>query len=222
MSKTIGILGGIGPESSAVFYEKFISSFKEKFHPVNNIEFPRIIINSIPAPELTSGENEQKLGVYIEGIKFLEKESDFIVVVCNTAFIYLNYFNTKINKPILDISSNVKNRLGENRILFLASPNSIEEKLFDLSGDKIIQLQSTEKQKMGEIINQYNAGNISQEQKVWLVSLIDKYYNQAEYILVACTELSLILNDWKDIKKIDTFDLLIKETLNKYASISKN
>ena len=220
MSKTIGILGGIGPESSAIFYERLITAFKDKFKPIGNTDFPRIIINSIPAVELTSGENQQKLNEYIDGLKFLEKESDFIVIVCNTAFNYLDRFSKEINKPILNITKIVQGLVGNNKILLLASPNSIDERVFGLSN--IIELKSKQRQKIGEIINQYNSGNISNQEKFWLLSLIREYQTQVGVILIACTELSLMLGRWEDSKKIDTFDLLIQETLGKYGTISEN
>ena len=225
MTKTIGILGGIGPESSAVFYKQLIDEFKNRFHPIKNTEFPRIIINSIPAPELTSGDNSNKLQAYIEGLKFIEKESDFIVIICNTAYLYLETFREVINKPIIDINNLINQKLhnlSTKKTLLLASPNSIDLNLFKFKGIDNTELDIQEKKQLGEIINKYNSNEISKKESEWLFSLINKYYKNCDYVLIGCTELSLLLKEWKDIKKIDTFNLFIEETLNKYVSISKN
>jgi aspartate racemase len=220
MSKTIGILGGIGPESSAVFYQRLIAAFKEKFNPKDNTYFPRIIINSIPAPELTLGASSNTLESYVEGLKFLELNSDFIAIICNTAYLYHDYFKTQIKKPILDIREKVKTAVNNKNILFLGSPNSITNNVFSLEENQCLKLSETEEQMIGEIIDQYNTKKITTDHNQQLTNLIDKYYRQVDFILIGCTELSLILNSWKDIKKIDTFDILIEETLKIYASLS--
>src|SRR3989344_7277663 len=113
MSKTIGVLGGIGPGSSAFFYEQLVSKFKEKYKPKQNIDYPRIIINSIPAPELTSGENQSKWQFYVDGLSFLETESDFIVIVCNTAHAFYDDFAKIISKPLLDLRALVHKTLKQ-------------------------------------------------------------------------------------------------------------
>lgn len=218
MSKTIGVLGGIGPESSAVFYAKLIAAFKNRFKPRDNTEFPRILINSIPAPELVSGENKEKLATYVQGLEFLAKESDFIVIVCNTALAYLDHFSSCITTPILDIRKEVKRSIGSDTVLFLASPNSIDENIFNLEKNSVIQSDET-KRRLGEIIHAYNSGHISDADRKELLGFIERHIGDVEHVLVACTELSLILKDWDNKKKIDTLDLLIEETLNQYATL---
>lgn len=218
MSKTIGVLGGIGPESSAVFYGELVAAFKDRFKPADNTEFPRIIINSIPAPELVLGDNEKKLGAYVDGLKFLAEESDFIVIICNTALAYFDYFSSCVTVPLLDIRKEVNRRLGSGRVLFLASPNSIDEDIFGLGKDTMIQSDEM-KRYLGKIIHAYNSGHISSTDENNLMGLIDQNIDCVEHVLVACTELSLILKGWDNDKKLDTFDLLIEETLNHYATL---
>jgi hypothetical protein len=48
----IGVLGGIGPEATGEFYNKLIAKFQERGLIKTNRDFPQIVINSIPAPEL--------------------------------------------------------------------------------------------------------------------------------------------------------------------------
>ncbi len=50
--KKIGILGGIGPEATGHFYLKLIKRLQETGRIKRNTDYPQIIINSIPAPEL--------------------------------------------------------------------------------------------------------------------------------------------------------------------------
>ena len=91
MAYKFGILGGIGPETSAIFYHGIISDLQKTGIINDNRDYPQIIINSIPAPELT-GLNPPSCYIkpYIEGIKeLLLHKPKFIVMACNTIHLYL-------------------------------------------------------------------------------------------------------------------------------------
>jgi len=219
--KTIGVLGGIGPESSALFYERLISKYKKLCKPRKNTDYPHIVINSIPAPELTSGENVSKIESYINGLKFLERDCDFIVIVCNTAYSLLKDFKKVISKPILDLHGLILKTLvarNAKKVLVLASPNSLSSDLF--LGIDIIPLDSTTKNRVGEIINRINLGMDTDEDLIFIRGLIDRFKTQTDVILVACTELSTLLKDFTHVKKVDTLDLMVDATLDYYVAIS--
>src|SRR3989338_7494975 len=98
---TIGILGGIGPEATGNFYLKLISEIQKQKLVKSNKDYPRIIINSIPAPELTSKVNKAQLTDYVYGLKSLEKYgADFIVMVCNTIHLYRDSLQREVNISI--------------------------------------------------------------------------------------------------------------------------
>jgi aspartate/glutamate racemase len=46
MKKIIGILRGIGPESTGDFYLRFINLFQKKEKPDSNLDYPQIIIDN--------------------------------------------------------------------------------------------------------------------------------------------------------------------------------
>ena len=63
--RVIGVLGGIGPESTAEFYRRLINRIQKSGYVQSNLNYPHILINSIPAPELFL-ENPD-LSMYQEG-----------------------------------------------------------------------------------------------------------------------------------------------------------
>ena len=66
--KIIGFLGGIGPEATGEFYLSLIKKFQEENLIRSNEDYPQIIINSIPAPELIYENGPEKsLESYIKG-----------------------------------------------------------------------------------------------------------------------------------------------------------
>ena len=82
LAKTIkiGVLGGIGPEATATFYFELIQRLQAEGLVKDNTDFPQILINSIPAPELVFNKTTEKdLRPYEEGLKELDSFGvDFI------------------------------------------------------------------------------------------------------------------------------------------------
>jgi aspartate racemase len=223
MKKTIGVLGGIGPESSALFYTRLISKFKERHEPRENTDYPHIIIDSIPAPELTMGENAPKIESYINGLKLLEKNSDFIIIVCNTAYSFFEDFKRAISKPILDLRDLVLKNLKDgkaSKILVLASPNSVDSGLFSFAGIEVANLDNATKNLIGEIISRINLGTNTAQDLAFIEDLIHRLEPEVDVILIACTELSTLLKDFTHPKKVDTLELMVDATLDYYESLS--
>ena len=109
----IGVLGGIGPEATALFYKKLILQIQKELEIQSNTDFPQIIINSIPAPELVGNKiKEKELGPYVKGLKELDSMGpDFIIMVCNTIHLYLDYLQGHVKTPILNLREEIRKEL---------------------------------------------------------------------------------------------------------------
>lgn len=75
MRKTIGLLGGMGPEASGYMYKKLIEMSVSDFGAKNNDQFPEIILCSVPVPDFISDyKNKQKaLNMLKESVLDLNK-----------------------------------------------------------------------------------------------------------------------------------------------------
>src|SRR3989338_9160267 len=123
---TIGILGGIGPEATGLFYLALIRRLQEQGLIRRNQDFPRIVINSIPAPELVQDSPSQDdLRPYLDGLKALDRLGvDFIVMVCNTIHLYHDRLQQAITAPLMDLRAAVKQAMLRRRVpvLLLGTP----------------------------------------------------------------------------------------------------
>ena len=54
--KKIGIIGGVGPQSTDFIYEKIIQFSQTKYGAKNNEDYPRLVIESIPVPDFISNK----------------------------------------------------------------------------------------------------------------------------------------------------------------------
>src|SRR3989344_1847215 len=114
----IGVLGGIGPEATAEFYSKLIQKLQEKNLIKTNKDYPQIIINSIPAPELIYERiSKEDLKPYIRGLKELDKfNPDFIIMVCNTIHLYYDLLQKEIKTKIIDLRKELELYVKKKKI----------------------------------------------------------------------------------------------------------
>ena len=102
--KTIGILGGMGPEATLNCFSRIISSTPAK----NDQEHLRVIIDSNPkVPDRTAAiiaEGESPVPVLVAGCRALQQAgADFIIIPCVSAHFFLDEIQQQIELPILSI-----------------------------------------------------------------------------------------------------------------------
>ncbi|MCD4760053.1 aspartate/glutamate racemase family protein [archaeon] len=216
MKPKIGILGGIGPESSALFYKQLIQLVQSK-NIKSNTEYPHIILESIPAPELLLKNPD--LSMYKETLRNLEKAgADFIVIICNTAYVFIDQFENLVNISILDLNKETKMILDKNNVkkITIFGSKKTTDKLFHFDNIKIESISENDAAIIDQIILQYNSGKNKKESEQQLINLIKKY--PQKNVLIACTELSTILKN-TGLKYLDTFDILLNATFQKWKTL---
>ncbi len=118
--KTVGIIGGLGPETTAEFYLDIIFSCQKK----NKTQRPPIIISSVPL----KFKIEQDLIMKNKGAKryipFLTKEAkrleksgaDFLVMPCNSLHVFINEIRQAVKIPVLSIIEETIKFLKKNKL----------------------------------------------------------------------------------------------------------
>tara|TARA_Y100000034_G_C6875837_1_gene400517 strand:- start:120 stop:779 length:660 start_codon:yes stop_codon:yes gene_type:complete len=212
----IGVLGGIGPESTIEFYSKLIKTLQKQKLIKNNQDFPHIFINSIPAPELINEKfSEKELKPYIKGLKELDKfNPDIIVIICNTLYTLYDRLQKEIKTPILNLRKEVEKQLKKENIvhtLIIATPTTINQGLFKFKGIDYIKPNKEEQKQLTNAIFNFNKGINKDLQKNKVLKICKKY--KAEKIILGCTEFGVMLNE-ENIKKINTIDTLVNSTIN--------
>jgi len=207
--KIIGIIGGQGPTSTADFYLRIIKYYQDNFRTRHVGDFPPMIIFSVPTPDLVEAiEDEEKTFMLIaEAIKKLEKDgSDFIVITCNALQYLLKRFQALVKIPIIGIASTVAEHIkdkGYKAVGILAVDTTIRKKVYDPfleeKGIKLIRPDQTDQDIIEEVILDEYSGKTNAENTEKIKKVAKKLYkNGAEAVMLACTELPLILKQ-KDI-----------------------
>jgi aspartate racemase len=102
--KTIGILGGMGPEATLDCFGKIIKNTPAQ----RDQDHLRVVIDSNPAvPDRTAaivGDGQSPVPVIVEGCQALEKAgADFIIIPCVSAHFFIDEIQQQANLPFLSI-----------------------------------------------------------------------------------------------------------------------
>ena len=111
--KTIGILGGMGPEATLDCFAKIIKNTPAK----KDQDHLRVVIDSNPKvpdrPAAISGRGESPVPAMVQGCRCLQLAgADFIIIPCVTAHFFLEEVRQQVALPILSILDVVGETIG--------------------------------------------------------------------------------------------------------------
>jgi len=223
--KTVGIIGGLGPETTSKFYLETVFECFEK----DKKNRPPMLIWNVPLPYdieerfITKAENEEEyIPLLTDAAKRLEAGgADFIVIPCNSVHIFINEVRESVNIPVLSIIEETTKFLEEkniNEVGILATSATLRKRLYEdkLNAKKIaVHTPNEEDQnKMGEIINNLIHSRHNDQDKLELVKIIKTFADQnIKTILLACTDLQLITPEVEESKVYDTMKILVDSTV---------
>lgn len=211
--KIIGILGGMGPESTAIFYKSVIKQCQKQYGAKYDEDYPEIFIYNFPIPNIVEGlkEPSKVLPVLVKGAKKLETIGiDFMVMPCNTATYFLEDIQKEISVSFLSIVGEVAKKVkteGYKKLGLLATDTTVNNKIYNKDFDKYaIELIIPEEQdKVTEVILNILAGKKSEKDKETLKQIIKNLKNKgAEAVVLGCTDISILIQQ-EDVG-IELFD----------------
>ena len=223
MKKIIGILGGMGPESTTLFYQKIIQQCQKQYGAQLDEDYPEIFIYNLPIPNIVEGLKEPSivLPILVKGVKKLESTGiDFMVMPCNTATYFLEDLQKEISVPLLSIVEEVAKKVKTERykkVGLLATETTVNNKIYNKDFDKYaIELIIPEEQdKVTEVILNVLAGKKSEKDKETLKQIIENLKNKgAEAIVLGCTDIPVLIQQEDiGIKLFDSVEIYAEATV---------
>ena len=209
MRKTVGILGGMGPEATVYFFNLIVkgtAAGRDQDH------IPIIIYNLPQVPERTAailGKGPSPVSLLKEGVRRLVRAgADFIVIPCITAHAFLADIRKDARIPILSlldeaVSFSRKQIPGLKRAGLLASSGTLRsglfQKAFATAGVEIITSTDKEQAKVMEAIfgkAGIKAGFSRGHPRRLIVNAARRLVRRgAQAIIAGCTEIPLVLRD---------------------------
>lgn len=222
--KTIGIIGGMGPQASAKLVQVLIDMAARDFGVKNDDEFPEIILNSVQVPNFISDRKNVKIvqNRLIKTIKSMEvfKPSCF-AIACNTAHILVKNLQTETSVPFISIIDAVTKAVSSakiTRIGLLGTPVTISSGLYKnaLAKQRIKVITPSKKERIivENVIRNVLAGRASSVDSQRLMFVAESLRKKgAQGIILGCTELPLIFPKDFVIPVFDSIEILARALL---------
>ncbi|MHB8125016.1 MAG: cysteate racemase [Desulfitobacteriaceae bacterium] len=205
MSKTIGILGGMGPMATVDLFKKIVTYTPAT---IDNDHIPIIIYNNPQIPSRVDAilvGKENPLTELMRTARRLENAgADFIIIPCHTAHVWLNEIQTAIRIPIYSMIENtvscieVHYRHLRDRILLLGTKAILQKRLyqnaFEQRGLKLQVPESSEQDIVTSAILEVKGSRIENNSYIEpLNRMLNRYYSSGvTAVLGACTEIPLL------------------------------
>jgi aspartate racemase len=216
--KTLGIIGGLGPETTARFYMEVVFACSKI-----SGRRPQILISNVAVPLsvekelITEAKNEKNiLPFLLNATKQLEKGgASFIVIPCNTVHIFIEEIRKSVNIPVLSIIEETSNFLRREKVKevgVFATTATIKNKLFDeklnMCGIEMVTPKDINQARMGAIINRLVSNQQTKNDKDEFLKIIED--TNVKNAILACTDLQILDPKIDEVKIFDTMDILAK------------
>ena len=198
--KKIGILGGLGPESTISYYEYITRKYYEKY---GNYRYPEIIIYSVSFEEFIDQEYEMADKVKNAIMSLQKAGADFVVAACNSVHIVYDSIANELPIPWISIIDAAAEEIQKNHLkkvgllgtIFTMSKDFYKNGLLK-QGIEAITPDADDQKRINEIIYQeLVVKKIESSSRREIQEIIKKLGRKgAEGIVLACTELPFLIS----------------------------
>jgi aspartate racemase len=225
--RTLGLIGGVGPESTVDYYRQLVSGFREKAGGT----YPPVIINSVDLKRLLDWMAENRLDLVADylaqEIQKLERAgADFAALASNTPHIVFEELQRRTELPLLSIVDATARRvqqLGMTRVGLFGTRYTMQARFypdtFARQGLTLVLPDTNEQafiheKYLGELLNDQFlpetraamleiAGRLQKEQSI-------------EGLILGGTELPLLLRDeqYSGLRTLDTTRIHVAELID--------
>jgi len=232
--KTIGIIGGLGPEATVDYYKEIIKGF----NAINNngsMVYPEIVIYSV---------NMDKFIGFLEAKKFTEATNyisncinnlgkagvDFAAISANTPHLLFNEIQKKSSVPLISIVEACAQRANKSGLkkcgligTKFTMKSSFFADVFAKQGIEIVVPNDAEMELIHKrLFTELELGIFKEETKIELLEIVQSMISKAQIdsLILGCTKFPIMFTDenYLGIPFLNTtkihVDAIIKECLN--------
>ena len=204
--KILGLIGGIGPESTVEYYRLLIEGYREK----KGGEYPAVIINSVDLKRLLAWMAESKLDqvadyLTLEIDRLHRAGADFAALASNTPHIVFDQLRERSPLPLVSIVESACERvqaLGFKTVALLGTRYTMQAsfypQVFARANINVVTPNNDEQtyvhaKYLGELLN----NQFLPEKKSAVLQIVDRLHRQegVEAVVLGGTELPLLLTD---------------------------
>ena len=204
--KTIGLLGGMSWESTALYYKSINEGVKAELGGLHSAKISLYSVNFEQIEKLQhQGKWDETATILAQAAKAVEAGgADFLLICTNTMHKVAPEIEAEINIPILHIADATANRLlsdGVKKVGLLGTRFTMEQdfyknRLTEKFGIEVVVPNDEDRTVVHDVIyNELCLGDIRGSSKDQYLEIVKRLHEQgAEAVIMGCTEITLLIN----------------------------
>lgn len=229
--KTIGILGGMSPESTVAYYEYLTRTYTERY---GDYGYPPIVIYSVSFQPYVDWPAAGRWDLVAEGLgaaaeKLEAAGADFILIATNTMHRVLDEVQARVTVPLLSLLEVVGEAVEERgwqRVGLLGTRFTMESDLYTRPlGERGIEVLVPDPEARSEvdrvIYEELVAGEINPASRARFKEIVVSLEQAgAEGVILGCTEIPLLLRPQESALPLVDTTRVHAEAALEYALVS--
>ncbi len=229
--KTVGIIGGLGPETTSEFYLELIFQSQR----LDRTNRPPILIYSVPIT-YKAEENEILKGLLnqseykkllVNAAKRLEQGgADFLVMSCNSLDFLIDEIRSSVKIPVLSVIEEAIKFLekkGVSRVGLISTLITRKYGLYEgplaAHGITTVVPSNSQQTKINKVVLNLTLNRYSDKDKRKIIAIVNDFEKKGvEHVILACTDLQLLIPQHPRLKIYDTMKIFADATVQEILS----
>jgi aspartate racemase len=230
--KTVGLIGGVGPESTIEYYRFIIDEYRAR---KNDDTYPSIIINSVDVNKYVALATANRFDKFADELvveidRLARAGADFAALAANTPHIVFPELQRRSTVPLVSIveaTCDKARQLEFKRVALLGTKFTMKggfyQEVFARAGIDLIVPNEAEQNYIHEkYIGELLKNIFTDDTRAGLLAIIDqlRQRDRVEAAILGGTELPLILRDSErgNIKFLDTTKIHVEKIVERLLS----
>lgn len=219
--KTIGIFGGLGPESTASCYLRICRAYHEES---GDLAYPETVVFSANFQEYIDVGYEAPEKVLAAFEALARAGADFGVAACNSVHVVYDQLQGRLPIPwvgVMDAAADAVLERGMKKVGLLGTVFTMEkgfyQSAFERRGLEMFVPEPAGRRRINDIIyRELVVADVREESRQDALALVEGLARRgAEGVLLGCTELPFLLQDGQGpLPLFDTTDILARKALD--------
>ncbi len=224
MKNKLGIIGGMGPLATSIFFSRIIDNTKASS---DQEHIWTIISSHSTMPDRTKViveklDKDVIIKAVSEDIRILETSGvSKIAIPCNTFHYFYDEVQALTSIPIINMVDETMKEFYKNhgnKALILSTTGTkkagVYERYAKSYGIEVIEIDENYSNEINNLIYEIKeTNNVHRPEFLELIRKLNEVYSPDGFV-IACTELSLVpMDDLEDVNVIDAMDILVRESI---------
>lgn len=231
---TIGIVGGIGPESTVAYYRAIVAKVRDR-----DAGYPRVIINSIDAAAMLAlipqGRFDDLATMLAHAVDALGRAgADFALIAANTPHLVFDVIRSRTPVPLISIveaTRDVAIERGLRRLALLGTRFTMDATFYqDALRDAGIEVVAPAQDDRDYVHQKYMtdlfSGTIPQATRDGITAVVARMMesDRVDGVIVGGTELFPLVEDFRRLGTavLDTADIHAQAAVDRLAALEKS